>query len=182
MTLTARQFLFLVVIVGSLGLLACEEKIQPSVLSDVDPQTLPRQESWNSTTVLSDSGRIKARIVAGYARAYDYPPRTLLSEGIRTFFYDEDGTQTSELTAQEGAVDEMTKNFEASGNVVVVSSDSTILRTSKLYWDNRRRLIHTPEFVRITTPKEQIQGFGFESDQNLREYRIFRVRGEAIVQ
>jgi hypothetical protein len=63
----------------------------------------------------------------------------------------------------------------------VVSSDSSRLKTEDLLWDNRRQLIYTPknEYVEITTPKEKLQGHGFESDQYLRNYRIFSVTGES---
>jgi LPS export ABC transporter protein LptC len=95
------------------------------------------------------------------------------------YFFDERGQQTSVLTSEEGKVDEYTNNLEAQRNVVVTSNDQTTLKTQKLFWDNRRALIHTPEFVQITTPKERLQGHGFESEQNLKNYRIFRVTGQA---
>lgn len=164
----------------AVALLACEEKIKPSVLPGIDSQTIPQQESWNSKIVLSDSGRVKAVIQAGYVRVYQSPAETHLSEGIVVHFYDTQSKETSVLTAETGKVDDNTKNLEASGNVLVVASDSTQLRTQKLYWDNRQQLIHTLEFVRINSPKERLQGYGFESDQRLRHYRIFRVSGETV--
>jgi LPS export ABC transporter protein LptC len=76
-------------------------------------------------------------------------------------------------------VDETTNNLEARKNVVVVSSDSSQMTTEQLFWDNQRQLIYTPAYVEITTPKENIQGHGFESDQSLKHYRIFRVTGKS---
>lgn len=172
-----RMIAFLVAL---LAVLACEEKIKPSVLPGIDSQTLPQQESWKSKIVLSDSGRVKAIIHAGYLRVYQSTAQTLLSEGIIVHFYEPDGKESSVLTAQEGKVDDATKNLEAFGNVLVIASDSTKLRTQKLYWDNRKQQIHTSEFVRINSPKERLQGYGLESDQHLRHYRIFRVSGETI--
>lgn len=169
----------IVLAIGSFLLTACEEKIKPSVLSNLDSQSLPKQESWDSQIVVSDSGRTKAIIYAGYIRVYDYPPETQLSDGVTVHFYDENGRESSVLTSREGRVDDRTNDLEAMGNVVVVSSDSTILRTERLFWDNRRRLIHTPEFVAITSPKEKIQGKGFEAHQDLKNYRIFHVTGQA---
>jgi hypothetical protein len=40
-----------------------------------------------------------------------------------------------------------------------------------------KQQILSDEFVRITSPKEQLQGRGFESDQNLRNYKVFHVTG-----
>ena len=158
---------------------ACEEKIQPNILTQIDSRTLPQQESWNSTVTLSDSGKVKAVIRAGYIRVFEKPRQTLLSEGVAVDFFGDEGEKTSVLTSKEGKVDDLTNDLEAWGDVVVVSqSDSTTLQTERLFWDNRRQLVHTPEFVRISSPREKIQGTGFEAEQNLRNYRIFRVSGQ----
>ena len=168
-------------VVVSLALLSagCEDKIKPTVLPTVDSRTIPSQESWNSNIVISDSGRVRAVIDAGYLRVYEDQRKTHMSEGVTVHFFNEQGVETSVMTSKEGTVDEATNNLEASGNVVVTSSDKSTLKTEKLYWDNKRALIHTPEFVYINSPKERLQGHGFESDQNLKNYRVFRVTGQA---
>lgn len=167
---------------GAISLLlisGCEEKIKPSVLEGLDSRSIPQQESWNSTIVISDSGRTNAIIHAGYIQVFEYEKHTLLSEGVTVKFFNDLQEHTSTLTSREGKVDDRTNDLEATGDVIVVSRDNTRLETSKLLWDNARRLIHTPDFVSITSPKEKIQGRGFEADQHLRNYKIFHVSGEA---
>ncbi len=159
---------------------ACEDKIKPSVLPTVDSKTIPQQESWNSRIVLSDSGVVRAVIDAGYLEVPEGSQQTHMSDGVVVHFYDQNGVQTSVLTSKEAIVDESSDNLEAIGDVLVVSSDSTKLRTQHLYWDNKRQLVHTPEFVRITSPTETLQGHGFESDQNLQHYKVFHPTGEAL--
>jgi len=157
----------------------CEEKIKPSVLPTVDSRTLPQQESWNSRIVLSDSGRTRAIIDAGYIRVYESSKQTQMSQGIVVHFFDRAGAQTSVLTSDEGTIDEGTNDLAAYNHVVVVSENKRRLTTEKLYWDNAKQLIHTPEFVRIVSPNETVQGHGLESDQSLHNYRIFRATGES---
>jgi len=173
-TIFAGIILFSILCVG------CEEKIQPSVLTTSDSRTLPQQESWNSTIVVSDSGRVSAIIIAGNVRVYETSHLTQMSQGVRVRFFDAKGAQTSILTSEKGSVDEITNNLEANTNVVVVSNDSSRMTTQRLKWDNERRLIYTPkdEYVEITTERENLQGYGFESDQSLKNYRIFRVTGQ----
>lgn len=172
----------MVSLVVGLALVGCEEKIKPSVLPGIDSQSLPQQESWNSKIVLSDSGRVKAMIYATYVRVFQSPAETHLLDGMKVHFYAEDGKESSVLMAQSGKVDENTKNLEATGDVLVVSADSTRLQTEKLYWDNKRQIVYTTEFVRIISSKEHLQGYGFESDQHLQRYRIFRVSGKTVPQ
>jgi LPS export ABC transporter protein LptC len=174
------QGIVVTVAVGFLTLVlsGCGEKIRPSVLQGFDTKHGPQQESWRSTVVISDSGRMQAKIVAGYIRKFENPQETLLDSGVVVYFYNEAGKHTTTMTASRGKVNERTYDIDAFGNVVVVSDDSTRLRSEKLYWDNGKRLIHTPEYVSIVSPKEKVQGQGFESDQRLRNYKIFKVTAQ----
>ncbi|MHB1048533.1 MAG: LPS export ABC transporter periplasmic protein LptC [Bacteroidota bacterium] len=163
----------------ALAAFGCEEKVKPSVLSGVSGTHLPSQESWNSTITFSDSGTVKAIVQAGHIYAYDNSTVTHLDSGVIVDFFDENGLHTTRLTSRQGIVDEGTNNLEATGNVIVRSDSGTVVYTEKMFWDNKRQLIHSPDFVRIVSPKERLQGTGFESDHNLRNYRIFKVTGTA---
>jgi LPS export ABC transporter protein LptC len=160
------------------GLCACGEKIRPSVLQGIDTKHGPQQESWHSTVIVSDSGKVQAKIIAGYIRKFDDPQETMLDSGVVVYFFNELGKQTTTMTAMQGKVNERTYDIDAFGDVLVVSDDGTRLRSEKLFWNNNRRLIHTPDYVSITSPKEKVQGQGFESDQGLRNYRIFKVTAQ----
>ncbi len=159
-------------------LLGCEEKIKPSVTDEAAGPLLPSQESWNSTVVFSDSGNVRAVLRAGHISVYSDRMMTHMDEGVSVDFYNVGGEHTSLLTSDEAWVNDRTKDLEAKGDVVVTSDDGSVLVTEQLFWDNRTRKIHTELYVRITTPSEMIQGHGFESDQSLKYYKIFKVTGE----
>jgi LPS export ABC transporter protein LptC len=157
----------------------CAEKIKPSVLGSMPSASIPSQESWGSTVQFSDSGVTKAILKAGHIFAFDNTRQTFLDKGVHVDFFDALGRHSSVLTSERGNVDEATNNLEATGNVVVKSDSGVVVVTEKLYWDNARQRIYSDAFVKITSPTEQLQGQGFESDQNLKNYRIFRVTGSA---
>jgi LPS export ABC transporter protein LptC len=164
---------------AAIAVVGCEEKVKPSVLSGISSNQLPSQESWHSTITFTDSGIVKAVVKANHIYEYDNSKITYLEDSVRVDFFDQFGKHTSVLTSDKGQVDEGTNNLEATGNVVVRSDSGTVVHTEKMYWDNKMELIHSPEFVRITTPKEQLQGTGFESDYNLKNYKIFKATGTA---
>jgi len=174
-----RNIIVLIVLVTFLVMSGCAEKVRPIVLSGVSSTQLPTQESWNSTITFTDSGIVKAIIKAGHIYAYDNSRTTFLDSGVVIDFYDEFGKHTTVLTSHRGSVDEGTNNLEAIGNVIVTSDSGTVVMTEKMFWNNTKQLIHSPEFVHITSPTEDLQGTGFESDHNLRNYRIFKVTGTA---
>lgn len=88
-----------------------------------------------------------------------------------------EGKIVSTLTGKRGKINDKSKDIEIFDSVKVVSSDSVSLSTNRLYWNNATRKVSSEEFVRIKTPLEEIEGYGFESDQSLSNYRIFRVSG-----
>jgi LPS export ABC transporter protein LptC len=157
---------------------ACEERIKPSVLSDLKTGDLPSHESWNSTITFSDSGRIQAVLNVGHLEKYEEAQRTYLDGGLHVDFFDVNGNHTSVLTALKGSVDDRTHDLEATGNVVVVSDSGTTLQTEQLFWKNATRRVHSDQFVKITSPKEEIQGQGLDSDETLKNYKIYRVTGQ----
>lgn len=169
----------LIIAASILLLTGCEEKVRPSVLTGVSGTQLPSQESWNSTITFTDSGVVKAVVQAGHIYSFDNTHITYLDSGVVVDFYDEFGAHSSRLTSLRGSVNEGSNDLEATGNVVVASDSGTVVRTEKMFWTNTTQLIHSPEFVHITSPSEDLKGTGFESDHNLRNYRIFKVTGTA---
>jgi LPS export ABC transporter protein LptC len=170
-------FSFLLVLVVS----ACEERIKPSVMTDLKSRDLPSHESWNSTITFSDSGRIQGVLRVGHLEKFEQAQRTLLDGGLHVDFFDTNGNHTSTLTALNGTVDDRTHDLEARGNVVVVSDSGRTLQTEQLFWKNSTRRVHSELFVKITSPKEEIQGQGLDSDETLRNYKIYRVTGQTIL-
>ncbi len=164
-------FVFTVIIIFGCG----EKKVKPSVNQTLQTGKLPVQESWDDTVVFSDSGNTKAILYAGNIKMYDNPPETLLDSSIKIDFFNLKGEKTSVLTALRGKVDDATKNLFAIDSVVAVSDSGVTLKTQELMWRNKDQKIVSDKFVTIISPKEKIQGYGFESDQSLRNYTIYNI-------
>ncbi|MDX9759465.1 MAG: LPS export ABC transporter periplasmic protein LptC [Bacteroidota bacterium] len=151
---------------------ACAEKAKPAV-SAITPDQLPTQESWKSTVTFSDSGRVRAILQAGHIRMFEESEETLLDSNLVVDFFDRAEKHTSILTANRGRVDDRTRNLEAFENVVFRSDSGTVVETEYIFWDNALRRVRSDRFVTITSPTERLQGYGFEADQDLRNYTVF---------
>jgi LPS export ABC transporter protein LptC len=150
------------------------KRVKPSVDGKLSVEELPSQESWNSIITFSDSGKISAILYAGHLRKYDDKKETFLDQNIKVDFYDQNEVQTTTLTSVKGRVDETTNNLYAMDSVVV-SSDSVTIKTDEMMWRNKDRKIVSDKFVTVISPQEEIQGYGFESDQNLNNYVIYNI-------
>jgi LPS export ABC transporter protein LptC len=151
-----------------------EEKVQPQIEQSVTIGEIPSNESWNSKTTFTEDGKIRAVLFSNHLKMFDKQKVTLL-DGVKIDFYDKDQKKKSFLTSIRGKVDDVTKNMFAIDSVVAKNDSGVVLRTNELMWRNKDQKITSDKFVRITSPKEIIEGYGFESDQHLDNYVIFNV-------
>ena len=151
------------------------EHVKPVINGDINSNEIPAQESWKSTIVMTDSGKTAAIIQTGHLRMMLNKQETLLDEGLQVDFYNKAQVKSTTLTSVSGKVDDKTKNLFAYQNVVAKNDSGVVLQTEELMWDNNRQKISTDKFVTITTRTEKMQGYGFESDQFLRNYVIYRI-------
>ncbi len=153
----------------------CENKFEPPKIN-LNSADIPEQESWNSEVIFSDSGHVKAILKAGHIAMFSKKGYTLIDSGAKVDFY-KNKEIVSTLSGKKGKVLEPSKDIEIYDSVMVVNKEGSILKTEKLYWNNTTQKVSSDKYVKIITPKEEIEGIGFESDQNLKNYSIFKVTG-----
>ena len=164
------SFLLAVVVVC---LAACRP-VDQTVLENGTQDILPDQEAWNTTIYLSRHGRQEATIRAGHRLYFSDTNVTVMDGGIYVEFYEEDGSLTSTLEAEQGEIDGLTHDLRVRGGVIVHSTERGTLETDSLTWINAVNLIETDAAVRLTGVTDVITGNGFEADPGMREYIIRR--------
>ena len=124
--------------------------------------------------------RIHAEVTAGHFAEYkknDIITRHL-DEGLTVTFFNSSGNPSSTLTADKGTVYD-NNDMEAFDNVVITSEDSTIVRTSYIKRFEKGKKLWSDKYVTVNKQSETIRGYGFESDESLKNYTIFKASGEA---
>jgi LPS export ABC transporter protein LptC len=121
--------------------------------------------------VLVDTRGDKKNWVLKADRALNFDDSITLYE-VTVEFYDIEGIRNSILTSDSGVVYSGSGDMSARGHVVVVSRDTTVLKTSYLDWNNKRQKIMTEDAVEITKKNSLITGLGMESDPNLEHIEI----------
>jgi len=157
-------------------LISCTGKdVKPKVDSSFIVEELPAQESWNSTVFFTDSGKTAAILYTGHLQLFNIRKETILEDGVKVEFFNSLEMRTTTLTSKRGRVDERTNDLYAIDSVVAVNDSGIVVRTDELKWRNRDQKIVSEKFVTIESPDEHIEGYGFESDQHLRNYVIYNI-------
>ncbi|MFA7325349.1 MAG: LPS export ABC transporter periplasmic protein LptC [Candidatus Kapaibacterium sp.] len=171
----------LLLLIFSILFLSCsQDKKEVKTLFAIDEvKDSPDQISYDFSVYFMDSSLVKAYLKADRARIYEKQKETKLDSHVVVDFYSkENGKKVSYLKADSVTIDDATKNMIAMGNVVVVSdSNKTTVRTSILEWNNETRKLTSDKYVKIVSPDQEIEGIGFESDETLKNYTIYKVKG-----
>jgi LPS export ABC transporter protein LptC len=164
------SILFLLLLINCTG-----KDVKPKVDSSFVVEELPAQESWNSTIFFTDSGKTKAILTTGHLQVFSNRKETILSDGVKVEFFNSLEKNTTTLTSIRGRVDEKTNDLYAIDSVVAVNDSGIVVKTDELKWREKDKKIVSDKFVTIDSPDEHIEGYGFESDQHLRNYVIYNI-------
>ena len=91
---------------------------------------------------------------------------------IHVDYYQEDGRPASRLEADSGWVDTRSHDMEARGNVRVENDQGTVLRTTKLAWEEKSGKMRSEEEVEIERAGDRLRGRGFEGDPGLEVFTL----------
>ncbi len=145
----------------------------------------PAQEGWTIRIALTESGIKRGVIDAGHGAEYRVNGRSEhhLDGGVKVTLFDANGHAATIITAQKAVIHD-NQDIEAQDNIIItsgVSGNTTVIKTEYVKRSANDKMIRSDRFVTISKLDETIRGEGFESDQALKKYRIFRGSGEAFI-
>ena len=139
---------------------------------------MPDQESWGVTIVLTSEGLIRANVRSGHLEKYNEKEFVLLDSSVMVDFFNEKEQHTSVLTSNTAEVAQASNDMKAMGNVVAVSDSGITLYSETLTWNSKDEKLHTKDNIMITTlEKDTLYGVGFESDSDLKNWKILSPSG-----
>ena len=121
----------------------------------------------------SEYGKVKVRVTAPeVTRYYTDDPYSEFTKGLHVEFYNDSMKITSTLTANYGIRYENQLKTIMRNDVQVVNENNENLNTDELIWDEKKHIIYSDKFVKITTPDQILYGQGMEADEQLTKYKI----------
>lgn len=151
----------------------------PSVGPGSSGAELPDQEVRDFVLTETDAGALQWKLYARWAAMYD-ARNTINARDIRVDFYDEQGRKSSELRANEGEINQTTRDMSAAGNVRLQTTEGTRMSTERMRFINQTQKVVSDVLVRVERDGNVLTGIGFESDPDLRHYE-FKQKVKAVV-
>lgn len=167
-----KIFLHLFILVGLSGCL--DDGQNADQFKDYDGPVL---ETSNVELLYSDSAVVTIRLTGKKQLKYENGDEEF-PEGFYIEFFEEDGTKSSTIEANQGTFNKEKNLYTATGEVVVKNLLSgEKLETELLNWNPGKHEIYTDRYVEITTDGEVLMGEGLRSDDKFIAYEILKPTG-----
>lgn len=104
-------------------------------------------------------------------------PKQEFVHGLEADFFNESHQQTSKLVAGYGEQFEQDRKVYLRDSVQIWNTKNETLLTDELIWDEPAKEIYSTKYVKITTPTQIIEGYGFRSNLEFTDWEIYQVSG-----
>ena len=158
---------------------ACSGKDKKLAEAISKNDTLPSMKSLGVTTLISDSGITRYKIVAEEWLIHDKknPPYWAFEKGVYLEKFDTLFRVDASIKADTAYYHEKKKLWELKGHVQILSQRGDKFQTDLLFWDEKKEKVYSDKFIQIEQEDKVIKGYGFESNQDLTEYEIKNTTG-----
>lgn len=157
-------------------LFSCKDKNENLIPIDYDPESVPTMVTSSASQLISDSGITRYKLLSDVWMVFDKAkePYWYFPEGL----YLERFTPDFEIEAtveSDTAWYYTTKDlWRLKGNVHVENMKGEKFDSDELFWDQKKEKVYSDAYIEIKSGVTEIKGYGFESNQQMTDYRIFR--------
>jgi len=156
-------------------LVGCENDIETINEVVLPKDTMAVESAFDVDMKYSEKGHIQFQLLSPQLDRFNTAsPYVEFPQGIHVVFFDSIGGIKSEMTSRYAISYENKKLMEASEDVEIVNHEmKQQLNTEHLIWDQKKHIIFSEVFVKITTEDQIIFGDdGFESDEEFNKWTI----------
>lgn len=160
-------------------LLSCSGKQKAMGEAITERDSVPVMDTRGVTTLISDSGMIRYRILADEWKVFDRkkPPHWSFEKGVYLEKFDTLFRVEASIEADTAYFYTKEELWKLVRNVHIQNLKGEKFDTDLLYWDQKKKRVYSDRFIRIEQPDRVITGRGFESNQEMTVYTIHKPEG-----
>lgn len=161
------------------GCFSCSDKRGEYVPSLPQGEYVPTMSTLDVNTFISDSGYTRYHITADVWRMYEDAPEPFwkFPDGLFLEQYDEQMQPAANVVCDSATYFSRQRLWRLDGNVVMVNTERDSFLTQQLFWDQTKQTVYSDSFIHIVRFDRVIEGYGFESNQNMTAYTVHRPTG-----
>lgn len=158
---------------------SCNGKKKGTAISAICRDSLPSMTTTGVSTLISDSGVIRYKIIAEEWIVYDKtnPPRWAFNKGIFLEKFDDEKRVDARIKADTAYYYDKQKLWDLRGHVSVRNQKGEKFDTEQLYWNQNTEKVYSDKFIHIEQEDKIITGYGFQSNQQFTDYVIRNTAG-----
>lgn len=170
----------LIVIVMSLFFVSCNHKKENLVDITFDPELTPTMDTDSVVTLISDSGITRYKLETKNWKVFDKAkePYWYFPQGIYLERFDQNLNVEARINADTAWNYTEKRLWHLKGHVDIRNMKDERFRSEELFWDQRLGRVYSDKYIEIETGdggEKKLKGYGFESNQEMTDYKIFRV-------
>ncbi len=162
-----------------MSVVGCQNDKKEVIESFSDPKEVATVYSENVSTLISDSGITRYRVVAPQWLMYENAsvPRWYFPKGIYLENYDDDFNISAYLEGDTAIYYKAQRLWELRGDVKMANTQNERFFTERIYWSQDAQKIYSDTLIHVERGDRIIEGLGFESNQNMTVYKVLRTTG-----
>ena len=165
------------VAVCSWPMTACGGDDHREYTANVDPEQVATMTTTDVSTLISDSGITRYRVVTPLWLVYDEAreSRWRFPSGLHLERFDDFFNREATVDCDSATYFKVKQLWRLDGHVRVTNMASDRFLTSQLFWDQRRGKVYSDSFIRIERSDRIMEGYGFESNNSMTDFRVRNV-------
>lgn len=160
------------------GLLAgsCGSDERSYVANIGDGDQSPTMTTYAVETFISDSGYTRYHISTPVWKMFEEAtePFWRFPDGLNLQQYDLDMRPDATMECDSAIYFSRKRLWQLDGHVMMVNTLRDTFLSQQLFWDQAKRQVYTDSFIHIVRSDRIIEGYGFESNENMTAYTINR--------
>lgn len=163
-----------------LSFLSCSNNDGPTGPSlNGERDSLPTLKSVGVSTLISDSGIIRYKLIAEDWYIYDKKNPTYWSfeKGLFVEKFNESYQVDAFISCDTAYYYDQQRLWELRGRVLVKNMKGETFRTTLLYWDQQAHRFYSDHYMEIEGETTQLAGYDFSSNEQMTDYIIHSSKG-----
>ncbi|MDE5594652.1 MAG: LPS export ABC transporter periplasmic protein LptC [Muribaculaceae bacterium] len=163
-------------VIASLLAGACGNDERSYVANIGDGDHSPTMTTYQVETFISDSGYTRYHISTPVWKMFEEAsePFWRFPDGLNLQQYDLQMQPDATMECDSAVYFSRMRLWQLDGHVMMVNTLRDTFLSQQLFWDQAKRQVYTDSFIHIVRSDRIIEGYGFESNENMTAYTIHR--------